>query len=33
MYTAEFFDSFDEISPISGLSIGTPLGIKAGLAY
>ena len=33
MYTAEYFDSFDEISPILGLSVGTPLGIKAGLAY
>ena len=33
IYTAEYFDSFDEISPILGLSIGTPLGIKAGLAY
>ena len=33
IYTAEYFDSFDEISPILGLSVGTPLGIKAGLAY
>ena len=33
IYTAEHFDSFDEISPILGLSVGTPLGIKAGLAY
>ena len=32
-YTGEYFDSFDEISPILGLSVGTPLGIKAGLAY
>ena len=27
------FDSFDETSPILGLSVGTPIGIKAGLAY
>ena len=33
IYSAEHFDSFDEISPILGLSVGTPLGIKAGLAY
>ena len=33
IYTAEYFDSFDETSPILGLSVGTPLGIKAGLAY
>ena len=33
IYTAEYFDSFDENSPILGLSVGTPIGIKAGLAY
>ena len=33
IYSAEYFDSFDKISPIIGLSVGTPLGIKAGLAY
>jgi len=33
IYTADYFDSFDETSPILGLSVGTPLGIKAGLAY
>ena len=33
IYTAEYFDSFDETSPILGLSVGTPIGIKAGLAY
>ena len=33
IYTADYFDSFDETSPILGLSVGTPIGIKAGLAY
>ena len=33
VYSAEHFDSFDEVSPILGLSVGTPIGIKAGLAY
>ena len=33
VYSAVYFDSFDEVSPILGLSVGTPIGIKAGLAY
>ena len=33
IYSAEYFDSFDKVSPILGLSVGTPIGIKAGLAY
>ena len=33
VYNAEYFDSFDETSPILGLSVGTPFGFKAGLAY
>jgi len=33
IYTAEYFDSYDKTYPFYGLSIGTPIGFKAGLAY
>ena len=33
VYTAEFFSGFDEFHPIYGLSLGTPFGLKTGLAY
>ena len=33
VYTAEFFTSFDKLHPVYGLSLGTPLGLKTGLAY
>ena len=33
VYNADYFKSFDEPSPILGLSVGTPIGFKAGLAY
>jgi len=33
VYTRNFLGRFDEASPILGLSIGTPFGFKAGLAF
>ena len=33
IYTAEALNSYNKIKPIYGLSIGTPLGFQAGLAY
>ena len=33
VYTAEFFSTFDKLHPLYGLSLGTPFGLKTGLAY
>ena len=33
VYTADFFSTFDKLHPIYGLSLGTPFGLKTGLAY
>ena len=33
VYTAEFFSAFNEIHPVYGLSLGSPFGLKTGLAY
>ena len=33
VYTAEFFSIFDQLHPVYGLSLGTPFGLKTGLAY
>ena len=33
VHTAEFFSSFDQLHPVYGVSLGTPFGLKTGLAY
>ena len=33
VYTADFFSTFDKLHPVYGLSLGTPFGLKTGLAY
>ena len=33
IYTAEFLNSYNKLKPIYGLSIGTPLGFQAGIAF